>query len=780
MKNARKFNKTRLSVVLVMLLALVSWQQHSQAQTSDESLTATANFNSEKAIVPETAIEISLNRKLNPSEKIAVTLEQTDISGLFSQTENRLIYNATLLSLPSGKLSLTVFVIESSGNWKEISRFSLSVEKKEIVETVKPSVTLETAKTNEIKPETNDIKAQTPTTTEPKSENSETGKTSETIKPEESKTEVATPGETPTETPAETEKTKRFNFLPSFTFGIKSLPFQSNFPLDARPAERATFTDFTLSGSLKNEVKMGKFTSESNFDFAGSSFKPETLQFGALGREAPDVDLASYLMNVQIGKAKIAFGHTSFGNNKHLVSSFSSRGFSFTMPINKYFDISAGILNGTSVLGLGNFFGVTKIRHQVQGATLGIEFFPKRQNAMRLEITGFNAYLQALNGVSEGRINDAERSRGFGLRFLTSDKSERFKAEFGYSLSRFFNPQDTELDPDGNAVPLPAVIRSAHYLETSYQVLKDLKLTKTKNLNLTLLFKYEFVEPLYKSVGASASADKFTHDYAVDASIGEITFQAGHTRFNDNLGNIPSILKSLTRGNRFAVALPLNAIFTKPDKPSPFLPRLGYSYDQTLQFGAGIPVNGGFEIDISTIPNQLNTNQNFTSAWQFKKVNLDYTYNRTFADNRQQGSEQADQIGYAHGVTVGVNPSEILSFNVGLNFDNSTNLELIQTNKTKTLTLGMNLQPFKNATFSGNFSNTLAGDAANIINNKNANFDAQFAYNFNVEKSKFKKFGMQMFVRFADVFSRSQNFSVDVNDRTRTKTLNAGMTFNFF
>ena len=740
MKNARKFIKFRCLFMSLILMTIFVWQHVSQAQTLENKLTANANFDVEKPVTPETAIEITISRKLNSTEKIAVTLEQTDISGLFTQNENRLIYNAALLPLPSGKSNLAVFLIESNNNWKEIARLPIEVKSE-------PSAVADGSSQN--------------TTT-----------VSETITPE-----IKPPN---TENSAETEKTKRFNFLPSFTIGIKSLPFQSNFPIDARPAERATFTDFTLSGSLKNEIKAGNLTSESNFDFAGSSFKPETLQFGTLGRKAADVDLASYIMNVRIGKAKFAFGHTSFGSNKHLVNSFSSRGFSFTMPITKNFDISAGILNGTSVLGFGNFFGVSKIRHQVQGITLGFEFFPKRANAMRLEITGFNAYLQALNGVSENRINDAERSRGLGLRFLTSDKTERFKLEFGYSFSRFFNPQDTQLDPDGNASALPAVVRSAHYLETSYQIFKDLKLTKTKNLNLTFLFRYEFVEPLYKSVGASAAADKFTHDYGVDASIGEITIQAGHTRFNDNLGNVPSILKSLTRGNRFAVALPLNAILTKPDKPSPFLPRLSYSFDRTLQFGAEIPINGGFEIDVSTIPNQLNTNQNFTSAWQFKKLNLDYTYSRTYADNRQKGSEQSDQIGYAHGVTIGVNPLEILSFNVGLNFDNSTNSELAQTNKTKILTLGINLQPFKNATFSGNFSNALAGDSANVVNNKNANFDIQFAYNFNIEKSAFKKFGMQTFIRFADVFSRSRNLSVDVNDRTRTKTLNAGMTFNFF
>ncbi len=735
----KRTSKNLISILILLLLVTFAERLSPAVWGENEELTATVNFKADESITPETAIEISLSRNLKSTEKIGVTIEKTDVTGLFTQTENRLVYNSGLLPLPIGNSSLTIFLIEPNGNWKEISRFSLTVKASE--------------KTTE--ENTTPVSEKTETTEQTKTEDQNT------------KTE-------------ETEKQSFFKFLPSFTIGMKSQPFQSNFPVSNQPTERATFNDWTFNGTVKTEAKAKNFSSEANFDFVGASFKQETLQFGKLGEKAPDVDLSSYLMNFQIGKAKFSLGHTSYGNNRQLVSSFSSRGLSFQMPINKYFDVSAGILNGTSLLGVGNFFGVGKIRHQIQSATLGIEFFPKRQNAMRLEITGFNGYLQALNNVSEGRIVDAERSRGFGLRFLTSDKSERFKLEFGYALSRFFNPQDTTLDPDGNAVPLPAVLRSAHYAEVSYQVLKNVKITKTKNLNLTVGFKYEFVEPLYKSLGASPSADKFTKDFLFDGSIGELTFQFGQARANDNLRNVPSILKSLTRSNRFSIAFPLASFFGNAEKPSPFLPRLGYSFDRTNNFGLGVPVNGGFEIDITTIPNLVNINQTFSSAWQFKKFNLEYTYNRSFADNRQTGVERNDQLGWVHGLTVGVNPLEILTFNVGFNFDSQRNFESNQTNQTKTLTFGTNWTPFKGATFAGNFSQALAGDLARTNRNRNINYDLQFSYSFSLERSRFKKFGMQAFVRFADTFARRRDFPNDLNERTQTKIITAGITFNVF
>lgn len=760
-------------LITILLLVATFGQGFIFAQTTEQTLSATANFKAEEAVAPDTAIEISLNRALATGEKIAITIGETDLTGLFTQTENRFVYDAKLMPLPIGETKVTVYLVIAN-TWKELVRLPLKVEEVQKVEEAKPTETPkteETPKAEEEKPKTEE----TPKTEEekPKTEEAKT----EGEKPVDAKPE---PEASPTPTPKVLFGLETFNFLPAFTISMKSQPFQSNFPIENQPTERATFTDFTLTGSAKQEIKQGNFSADANFDFAGSSFKQEALRFGTLGDKAPNVDLSSYLMNFQIGKAKMSYGHTSFGNNRHLVSSFSARGLSVNIPINKYFDVTGGVLNGTSIVGFGNFFGLGRLDHQVQGATLGIEFMPKRPNAMRLEVTGFNSYIQALSGVSEGRINDAEQSRGFGLRFVTSDTSERFKLEAGYALSRFQNPADTELDPDGNAVPLAPTTRSAHYIETSYQILKDLKLSATKNLNLTANFKHEYVEPLYKSLGAGASADRTTQDYSLDASIGDITFGYGFNNSNDNLGNIPSILKSITRANRFVVALPLTALIGKPDKPSPFLPRLGYNIDITHQFGAGIPVNGGFEIDPATIPDLVNTNQTFSATWQFTKFDFEYRYNRSLADNRQTGLEKNDQIGWTHGFTVGVKPASILSFNVGLNLESQNNLELAQINETTALTLGINWTPFKNATFASNLSRTIAGDVAKTNDSKNTNFDIQFAYNFNFEKDKFRKFGMQAFVRFADTFARNRDLTVFTDNRTRVKILTAGLTFNFF
>jgi hypothetical protein len=60
-------------------------------------------------------------------------------------------------------------------------------------------------------------------------------------------------------------------------------------------------------------------------------------------------------MQFQIGRVKVALGHVSFGSNRFLIDSFSSRGITVGIPVNKRLDFSLTVLNGTSIVGWNNF-----------------------------------------------------------------------------------------------------------------------------------------------------------------------------------------------------------------------------------------------------------------------------------------------------------------------------------------------------------------------------------------------------------------------------------------
>src|SRR5258706_8960265 len=189
-------------------------------------------------------------------------------------------------------------------------------------------------------------------------------------------------------------------FTPSLTLTINSQPAQSTFP--GPQPDRATFTEVNLQATLKNEMEVGIFKSQSSFDFAGASFQQAALRFGTLGNNAPRVDLSSYLIHFQTGKIKYDVGHFSYGTQRQLINGFSSRGIQITVPFLKRFDFSAAAMNGTQLVGYGNFFGLNKSKHQMLSGTLGVELIRKRPGGLRLVVCPLNAYFQPISAGNRG------------------------------------------------------------------------------------------------------------------------------------------------------------------------------------------------------------------------------------------------------------------------------------------------------------------------------------------------------------------------------------------
>jgi hypothetical protein len=569
-------------------------------------------------------------------------------------------------------------------------------------------------------------------------------------------------------------------FTPSATFGVNSQMAQFNFPANTRPAERATFTDKTLQFSLRSEGSAGRVSSQTQIDFAGSSFQPAALRFGTLGDKAPQIDLASYLVQLQLGPAKVALGHTSLGAARHLVNSFSSRGITVTVPVTKRFDVSVAAMNGTNIVGYGNFFGLSRNRHQLQSATLGVEIFPERPGGLRLEVSGLNAYIQALNNFSQGSVNDVERSKGGSVRLLFTDKSGRLKFDGGFTRSQYRNPADPLLYQGTNTIAVPLLTRNARYVDVSFDALQNFSLTKTRQVSLNVAVRHERVDPLFKSLGASTQADKTQNEFQITGNLGEISFQAGNTRFNDNLRRIPSILQSLTRAKRFSIALPAIALVGGTTNDSPWLPRLSYSFDRTHQFGVDIPVNGGFGNDPSLIPDQYSTNQIFSAEWQFKKVSAGYNYNRSFTDNQQLGRELSDFRNQTHTARVGFNPITSLNLTFDLTREAADDLENAKLNGTWRIATTATWNVNKHITWTANVANTIAGDSARTNNSRNTEFDTQFSYRIGIDRGEIKKVQTQLFIRFADRYARQHDIPNGFTNLTRLQTVNGGLNITFF
>lgn len=728
-RQARRPASPVVTLALATLLHTAFFQATVGGQSTD--LTVTASFVGRQVTTDE-AIQFDLSRVLeNGDGSIAVVIGQADLTSLFTLMDKSLRYDPSTLPLPTGESEVTLYLLSARNEWKELARFTLRV-----------------------------------------GDEAPTGSRDEgTTKPQTSAAPSAA------NQPQKRARFDKLDLVPSITLNINSQPAQSNFPGSSRPS-RATFTTVNLQASLKSEADRGLFASQTQFDFVGSSFQAEALRFGQLGDAAPQVDLSSYLMQFKIGRVRYQSGHYSFGSNRHLINGFSSRGLMLSLPLGSRGDFALSAMNGTSIVGYGNFFGLDKSRHRLLSATLGIEFLPKRPGGLRVETTGVDAWLQPVNGFSQASVNDAERSRGLGVRLLATDPAQRFRLDTGFARSRFTSPLDPLVAQGLNLEPFPTVTRNARYLDASYDILRAQPLTKDKSVNLAFGFRTERVDPLYRSLGASTQADKLSNEFSLTGSIGEINTQFSHTRFSDNLNRIPSILRSLTRANTFLVGLPTSSLFAGQDKQSPLWPRVSYSLNRTHQFGAGIPVRGGFEIDPGSIPDQLAMNHTVSADWQIQRWRVGYRFNHSVQDNRQAGRERDDLATLVNGLTIGVSPAASLDLNFDLNTEGAHNRGAGTIDRTVRLAPVINWRMSNNSTLASSVSVRLAGDEADTRQNRNVEADVQWSCQFGVEKDRFRKMRGQFFIRYANRYARSSLFGS--RDFQKTQILNLGLSITLF
>jgi hypothetical protein len=707
-----------------------------------------------KPVATSEQIELLLNRRLQESEgRLAILIGVTDVSSLFIPVGLRLRYNAKLWPLPVGESQVTVYLVSKNDDWTEAARFTLRVGMKD-ANTIRNEANL-----NEWNPSS---RTSGPHISSP--DENYAGSYGDVQSP-------STGGGPPA------NNNWKLKFMPSLTLTAPSQPAQSTFP-GPRP-ERAEFIELNMQSSMKNEITFGAFSAQSAFDFAGSSFRRETLRFGTLGNAAPKVDLAGYQIHLQVGKVKFDVGHFSYGAQRQLINGFSSRGLQIMVPFLERFDFTAAAMNGTQLVGYDNFFGLDNRRNRLLSGTLGVELLPQRPGGLRFEASGLNAYFQAMGGVNRGVVTDLQRSNGASLRLIANDKNRRFHFEGGFTRSLFGSPSDNSLNQGANVVPLPSLTRNAHYLEASYELLRNYSLTATKKANLSVAFREETVAPLFRSLGAATQADKVQYELSTNGSINEITAQFSHSNFHDNLRRIPSILRSLTDNTHIGLAAPAGALLNRTES-SPWLPRLAYGFDRAHALGVAIPTPGGFALDPSTAPNLVGVNQSFSADWQVSKFTWGYNVNRSFQDNRQKGRERADLDVLVNTGRLGIAATSKLNFNLDLSAESSANRESGRLDRMYRIAPGVMWRLNGQMGLTLNLANNIAGDSAKTSRGRNTEFDASWTYRFERSREGVGKVTGQFFIRYANQYSRFLDRLLIIDSLRKNQTLTANLGITFF
>jgi hypothetical protein len=478
-------------------------------------------------------------------------------------------------------------------------------------------------------------------------------------------------------------------------------------PQPASPG--STYQHGAFNSGVRGVFGRGRSSLQVQGDALGVTTAERALRYGQDPQQAPRFDLSSYRIDLRQGPLTAALGHVSFGDNRHLASGMSSRGATAALQVGGRAGLSFAVLNGSSIVGWNNLVGLGQPRHRLGAANLGLDLLPRPLGSARLDLTALSGSRLPLGAVNRGLIDDAEESRGASAQLLVSDPGQRLRVHAGYAVSRFHNPHDPWLAGGlDDLVPVQPATRAARFADANLSVLRGVRLLGV-SVSAAAAFRHEEVEPLFRSLGSYARADYRQNSVDLTLELGPVTSRFSHTRGNDNLDELRSVLQSVTRSNTAALALPVAGLL-RGASAAPWLPSVSYGLNRVHQFGAFVPEDGGFSA--GHVPDQLNTVHNLGLDWYGAHWRLGLRADRSLQDNRQTGREEADFAARTYAIAIGATPWHMLGLNLDASEERADNREHSDISRTRRLGLGIDLRLTAATTISGGGSLTRMSAAA--------------------------------------------------------------------
>ena len=564
--------------------------------------------------------------------------------------------------------------------------------------------------------------------------------------------------------------------VPAVDLGTRAQMFEAHDPTD-NISGRPTYRDANLTTGIRGAFVRNGVAFDFDAGVVGVSYQPEALRFGTLADEAPRMDLSSYSFTVSNGRASALVGHLSFGQSRHLINGFASRGFSATVPLGSRGDVSFMIANGASIVGWSNPLGVNNGAHRIIAGSVGVELVAGRPGGFRIEGTLLDGSLETAPGYTQQAITDAETSRGVSGRVIAGDRRNRVRIDAGYARSRFTNPFDPLLSQGVSLVAVQESTQNARYVDTAFDLIQNAGQGALQT-SITALFRHERVDPLFRSVGGSTQADRQENAFELQTRIGEATVQALYGRMHDNLEDIASLLTSRTMRRSLSAAVPTAAIFGKTSSDAPWAPRLGYTFDRVHQAGEGIPIDSDFSA--THVPDQMSVNQIVTLDIERSMFRAGYRYGRSHQDNRQAGQERADLTHVTNALTAGLSRAA-WNLTADLSFDQASNLELSSVDRTRRFALIGDWRITGRTGVSSTASITWLGDDRLTSASRSTDFTVEGYWQIVVRRSPATRPSMRAFVRYARQSSLMQNVIFGVPSTLRAGwTVNSGITVSVF
>lgn len=544
--------------------------------------------------------------------------------------------------------------------------------------------------------------------------------------------------------------------------------------------ERAEYQDLGGTFGFQSAHARGAWTLQAQLNVIGVSNRNEALRFGELGAKAPRFDLSDFMLRLERPGLSLTAGHISFGASRHLIDGFASRGLTAQLARGRA-SLSIAGMNGSSIVGTDNLFGISNADHRMLSANLGVELFARRPGALQLNLGLLDAAALPATGFSAGGVVDAETSEGASLQVSASTASQRLTFGAGYTTSRFENTADAELGSDIGLVKAPARRKAARFGELSIRILENAKVLGALNTTLNAGLRHERVEPQFRSVAASAQADIEHNAIDLTGTVDAINFQLGYSRSRDNLDDVASILTTESRNSTAQLNAGLAALF-RMQHGAEWWPTIALTLTRVHQAGAGIPVNADFQA--SHVPDQVSWMRGYSAQWQHSRWRFSYQHNRSRQDNRQAGRERSDLTSRINMLNLGVMLRSNLDIGVEGGIERQENLELTQIARLWRSGVNVDWRVTADASVNAATSFTKSHDEPRTSESENTDLRLEISHRFDLLRNAGAAKRGQVFLRFARQGADLQQFGDPaLTPLTQTRgawTLASGLNFRLF
>ena len=476
---------------------------------------------------------------------------------------------------------------------------------------------------------------------------------------------------------------------PALDVAVKAQLREGHRP-EANAPPRATFDDYGFQAVLAADGSRDQSTRKASVKVVGTTYANEALRFETLGPSAPQVDLAGYQVALGKGRARLAAGGLTLSVHRHLMNELETRGTTGSLPLGRAATVTLSAASGTKVVGWQNPLGIGVPAHRFLTAVLALEALPSKPGALRIEAGLLDGSVLPLSSYNQGSIEDAAESRGAGVRVGATALAGRLRLDGSFARSRSAQAPDAGLEAGLGVVPDTRVESDARFGRVELDVLKDVAVSPSAPLTLTLTAQHERLDPLYRSVGAEMQSDLQQEALGAVLALGEGSAQFAHTQGHDNLGGVASLLTTRTRQDALDVSLPLGGLVAGGGPAARFLPQLTYALSRVHQKGDGVPENSDF--NASHVPDQMDVSHTAGVQWP-GAFSVGYTLTASRQDNRQPGRERADFAHQTHQLAVGLKRDEILEASLELQLETGRNEEVGETERLRRVGLTLNRRP---------------------------------------------------------------------------------------